>query len=77
MSSPNDIDKRDLAQMVMSMKDNDSTAQSVLIQNVVHSLWDSYGTVETDPDISDDDAEQILSELPVTYESESGTEEAA
>jgi hypothetical protein len=72
MSEQGEIDKCDLAQMVLTARENESTAHSVAMQNIAYALWDSYGTVETTPDVSEQEAERILAELPVDYDEMSG-----
>jgi len=68
MSNSNQIDKRDLASFVEHLKDSDrSEATKQASVNVIYSLWDSLGTVETSPELDDSDADEILAELPMGF----------
>jgi hypothetical protein len=76
MSEPA-ISKREIAQFIKDVTDGDMDAgdgisQSVLAANMMWSLWDTLGESDTDPDISDEEAEEILSQMPLDYDDVAG-----
>lgn len=71
------LTKRELAQMVADIREQgeDSVGGSVARQvaqiNIVWSFYDSLLGQELDePDLTQEEAEKILSELPTTYDKE-------
>lgn len=73
MSEKGTMTKKDVAQMVKDLKEEDmepgsGIAQRVMGVNVVWSVWNQIGPVETDPDVSTEEADELLAELPISYE---------
>ena len=66
MSDAGEIDERDLATMVQKMREeHEGEPLRLAMVNALYPLWDTYGGEETDPDLSKDEAQDILDELPL------------
>jgi hypothetical protein len=68
MSDADEISKRDLAQLVAGVQGRDVSAAEIGIMNLVHTIWENRGAVETDPDVTDEEVTRILSDLPTEWD---------
>ena len=82
MSDEGEITKRDLAMVIKEFKQEEATAKKQMAANLYGSVWDTLGTEATDPDISEAEAEEILSNYPYDgdiatgeWQSEAGSSE--
>ena len=52
--------------MVQKMREeHEGEPLRLAMVNALYPLWDTYGGEETDPDLSKDEAQDILDELPL------------
>lgn len=70
MSDAGEIDIRDLAQLVQTMREGQSGPVEVAGANIAFVIWDSLGKEETEPDFTKGEARELLNELPTSWEEE-------
>lgn len=73
MSGEDMITKRDVAKLIKDAKNadlepGDGIAQRVAMVNVVWSVWGQVGAVETEAEISEAEAQELIEEMPLSYE---------
>jgi hypothetical protein len=68
MSDAGEISKRNLAQLVADVQARDVGAAEIAMMNLVHTIWENRGAVETDPDVTDEEVTRILSDLPTEWD---------
>lgn len=81
MSEKGVMSKRDVAQLVKDLKEEDmepgsGIAQRVMGANVVWSVWNQIGPIETKPEVSEEEADELLAELPISYEDVAESEDS-
>lgn len=73
MSEEGVITKLDVAQLLKDLKEEDlepgdGIAQRQLLVNTTWSVWDQLGAVETNPSVSEEEADELLEEMPVSFD---------
>jgi len=72
MSDADEITKRDLAMMVKIYKQDDITPQTQMAANMIGTVWEAVGADATDPELSEAEADEILSQFPYDGDIETG-----
>jgi thiamine kinase-like enzyme len=73
MSDKGEITKQDVARFVLQTAEGntdagDGIAQRVMAANVVWSIWTTLGEEETESEISDEKADEIIEKLPLSFD---------
>ena len=67
MSDTETISKTDLAAYVQKITQQPPNAQRVMMVNIVFSFWDAIATDDVETDLTEEQADEILSKLPAEY----------